>query len=247
MTRQRPEIVFFDLGDTLVRAEPSWAAVYVSALSQHGIDIDEAALAAAMAATPWAVDGPFETTEEASYARLRALDEAILARLGHSGLPDAVFRTLDDLFQRPSAWRVFPDVVPGLRGLRAAGIRTGLISNWGWTAPVLLRALGLADLLEVVVVSARAGWHKPDPGIFRRGLEEAGVTADRAVHVGDSFTNDVVGARGAGLRPVLIDRALLDPARAPQRVPRGDPVPVVSDLVDLLDLLGALRATPAPA
>jgi putative hydrolase of the HAD superfamily len=247
VTTSRPEIVFFDLGDTLVRAEPSWAAVYLSGLAQHGIEVDERALAAAMAATPWSLDGPFEATEEASYARLRAFDESILAQLGHTGLPDGVFRTLDELFQRPATWHLFPDVVPGLRGLRAAGIRTGLISNWGWAAPALLAALGLADLLEIVVVSARAGWHKPYPGIFRRALDEAGVTADGAVHAGDSFANDVVGARAAGLRPVLIDRALRDPARATQRVPPGDPVPVVSDLLGLLDLLGVMRGAPAPA
>lgn len=246
MTSSHPEIVFFDLGDTLVRAEPSWAAAYLSGLSQHGIEVDEAALAGAMAATPWALEGPFEATEEASYARLRSFDEAILAHLGHRGVPDEVFRTLDEIFVRPETWHVFPEVVPGLGALRAAGIRTGLISNWGWAAPALLATIGLADLIEVVVVSAHTGWHKPQPGIFQAALGEAGVSAARAVHVGDSFTNDVVGARRAGLRPVLIDRAIGDPARPSQRVPPDDAVPVVSDLFALLDLLGVPRPALAP-
>ena len=49
------------------------------------------------------------------------------------------------------------------------------------------------------------GVEKPDPEIFRIALRRAGVEAAEAVHVGDLYAVDVVGARRAGLEPVLLD------------------------------------------
>ena len=48
---------------------------------------------------------------------------------------------------------------------------------------------------------------KPDSHIFNYTLETAvGVSAAEAVHVGDTYEADIVGARNAGIRPILIDR-----------------------------------------
>jgi putative hydrolase of the HAD superfamily len=50
------------------------------------------------------------------------------------------------------------------------------------------------------------GVAKPGRAIFERALELAGADPGEAVHVGDSLENDVVGARAAGIRPVLVAR-----------------------------------------
>ncbi len=60
-------------------------------------------------------------------------------------------------------------------------------------------------MLDFVVDSGAVGVEKPDPAIFRIALERAGVSAAEAMHVGDLFPVDVVGARRAGLEPVLLD------------------------------------------
>ena len=234
---ERPRIVFFDVGDTLMKAHPSWAAVYVSALAEHGLRVDESAVAAALAAEPWGVSGQFDASEDAAFAAIKEFDGRVLARLGLRGLPDAVFRSLDASFLRPDSWHVFPDVVPALSALREAGIHTGVISNWTWRAAELLDDLGLGPLLDVVTISARVGWQKPEPEIFRRALVDAGTEPAEAVHVGDSYSGDVLGARAVGVRPVLIDRRLEDPARRRVPPPQDDDLPVVSDLYGLLRLL----------
>ena len=234
---ERPRIVFFDVGDTLMRAHPSWAAVYVSALAEHGLRADESEVAAALAAEPWAVSGQFEASEEAAFAAIKEFDERVLARLGLPGLPDAVFRSLDAAFLRPDSWHVFPDVVPAISALREAGVRTGVISNWTGRAAELLDDLGLGPLLDVVTISARAGWQKPEPEIFRRALADAGTEPADAIHVGDSYSADVLGALAVGIRPVLIDRRLEDPARRRVPPPHDDDLPVVSDLYGLLSLI----------
>ena len=234
-----PEIVFFDVGDTLVRAEPSWADVYLSVCAAHGLELDRSRLEAALveATKGWDQLGPFEASEEASYRRIKAFDGAVLASLGHPDLPDSFFRAIEGAFASLSAWHIFPDVFPVLDALEAAGVRRAVISNWLWDAPELLHGLRLASRFEALVISARVGYQKPHPAIFRHALEVTGTGAERALHVGDSYRGDVLGARSVGIAPVLIARSHSDGARPRNGPPAEDPVPVIADLYGLLELL----------
>lgn len=237
----RPDVVFLDLGDTLVRVDPSWAAVYGSVFPEFGITVTDDAFHRAFAAVfaEWEGDGPFDATEEASYQRLKELDGRAFAMLGYHDLPDAFFRRVDAVFRERSAWWVYPDVLPALDALVAAGFRLAVISNWSWSAPELIHDLALARHFEAMIISARVGYQKPHRGIFEHALATMHVAPEGAVHVGDSVSADVVGARALGITPVLIAR----PDRAPGvhgAGERGD-VPVIADLLELLDLLGVTR------
>jgi putative hydrolase of the HAD superfamily len=94
--------------------------------------------------------------------------------------------------------------------------------------------LQLAPLLDGVVTSARAGARKPSAAIFVRALEVAGVAPERAVHVGDSVEEDIIGARRAGIEPILVSR---DGHEGPPGVR------TISGLSDLADELW--RSSPA--
>ena len=248
---RRPEVLFLDVGDTLIRAHPSWAGVYRQGLLEAGIDISEKDLERALlheiqAGAWWNIEDPFEPTEENSYQRIIAFDAAVLARAGHADLPDDVFRKIEDAFARRSAWYVYPDVMPSLDTLREAGIRLCVISNFVWGAPELIHDLELSSHFETLVISARVGFQKPNPGIFKLALEQMHVAPERAWHVGDSYRADVVGARRVGINGVLIDRSGNDPARA--REQHEDPeLTVITDLFELLDLLGMERPALSPA
>jgi HAD superfamily hydrolase (TIGR01549 family) len=69
-----------------------------------------------------------------------------------------------------------------------------------------IRFLGLEGEVDLLVASAAIGVAKPDPRIFRVALERAGFGASETVMVGDSWSSDVVGARGVGIRPVWFNR-----------------------------------------
>lgn len=69
-----------------------------------------------------------------------------------------------------------------------------------------LETIGLRDRVDFLVASAAVGAWKPDPGIFVAALDRARVPAEQAVMVGDSWEEDVLGARSAGIRPVWFDR-----------------------------------------
>ncbi len=234
----RPELIFFDIGDTLIRVDPSWTGAYLAAATSWGLDVDADALATAFARALgeglWDAPGPFEATPESSYQRIKAFDVRAMALLGYEDLPDEFYRHLGRFFERRAAWRVFPDVQPALESIGAAGIRRAVISNWVWALPELLHDLELAHHFEAVVASARVGYVKPQPEIFAHALQVTGIAPERAMHVGDNPDADVSGAARLGIRPVLLDRA----GRYADGIPGRPDVPVVPDLLSLVRLLG---------
>ena len=244
---ERPDVVFLDLGDTLVRAHPSWVEVYAKAFPTFGVEIarDDFQRAFSDAFEEGENEGPFEATEEASYRRLKELDGRVFAKLGYPDLPDDFFRRVEDAFAADTSWWVFPDVIPALDAVVANGIRLAVISNWSWQAPELLHDLELARHFEALIISARVGYLKPHRGIFEHALGVMGVSPDRAVHVGDSVRADVEGSRAAGITPVLIDRSTHVHAHHNDELPRD--VPVITDLFGLLDLLNVPRPEAAAA
>jgi REG-2-like HAD superfamily hydrolase len=244
--RLRPRVVLLDVGETLLRPEPSWRDVYASVFTARGIDVtpDEFEQAFKESWADWEEEGPFEATEEGSFQRFMALDRLVFRRLGHDDLPESFFRAIDAAFHRRAAWHVFPEVMPALDALRAAGFRLGVVSNWGWTAPELLHLLELASHFEVLSISARVGYQKPHPAIFRHALEVLDSMPEDAIHVGDDPVADVAGARRAGIQPVLIVREHRR-AAIPDPEARADGAPVISDLDGLLDLLGVDRPVAA--
>jgi putative hydrolase of the HAD superfamily len=244
--RRDPSVVFLDVGDTLLRAHPSWSGVYRRVLEEHGIEVDERALRAALdrtfATVDPALEGPFEATEEASFRRLVRFDARVLAELGHPPQPEAFYRHLEDAFADRSAWWIFEDVPWSLTALQEAGYRLAVISNWAWALPELLHTLALAGHFEALVTSARVGYEKPHPGIFAHALAVMRVAPEEAIHVGDSPRADVEGARRSGIEPVLIARGTHPHVHGSLPVDAG--VPVIHDLYGLLDLLGVARPVP---
>jgi len=245
-----PEVIFFDVGDTLIRAHPSWAGVYREGLLEFGIDVPEkdlerALLEETMAGAWWLNEEPFEPTEENSYDRIKQFDLAVLGRVGHTDVDDEAIRLIEAAFTKRSAWYVFPDVMPALRAIGNAGVRMGVISNFVWGGAELIHDLELAQHFEALTISARVGFQKPHHGIFQHALDAMHVDPRDAIHIGDSYKADVTGARAMGIEPVLIDRGGGDPARV--RDERNDPdLPIVADLNELLDLLGIERPAPTP-
>jgi len=251
MSPSRPDVIFLDVGDTLIRAHPSWAGVYRQGLLEFGIDIDEAELERALLEETqvgawWNIEDPFEPTEQNSYERIVKFDAAVLARAGHDNLDAKVFRSIEEAFARRSAWYVYPDVLPALDALKDAGIRLCVISNFVWGAPELIHDLELSSHFEHMVISARVGFQKPNPGIFQHALDVMHIAPERALHVGDSYRADIVGARRLGINAVLMARDGRDAARQSQDLDDPDLI-VVTDLFELLDLLAIERPAISPA
>jgi putative hydrolase of the HAD superfamily len=210
----RYDVVTFDMGATLVRFFPSEDDLYLAAFHAAGLRPDPAAL---RRARDLAWREYFESagcaTFEPSEARDREIEESMTRRvLGHLGLdaPQLVQplqAAIKAAFKEPGAVRVYPEVIDVLQSLRARGYRLGIISNWSWDLHEYVEQVGLTGYFGAIVASARAGCDKPHPGIFLQALQALNSPPDRAMHVGDSYAADVVGALGVGMGALWLDRA----------------------------------------
>lgn len=135
-----------------------------------------------------------------------------------------------------------PGASEGLRALRAAGLRTALVCDTGFSSGRVVRKLlaraGLTGLLDVLVFSNEVGVPKPNPRMFRTALEGVGAEPRQAVHVGDLRRTDVAGARAAGMKTVRIAATHDDPAL--DGLPEADEV--VGSHAELPDALRRLGA-----
>lgn len=202
--------VFLDIGDTVMRPNPSWEHVYAIAFEEYGVNVEVEALHGALRRAyhrgGFGFDHGFDASAETSFARTMEIDRAAIADLGLDPMPESFFRRLSELFMLTSNWHVFPDASPALEALRSRGLVVGAVSNWVWQLPELLHALRLVRHFDFIAASSRIGFEKPHPEIFRWALEQAAVEPAQTIHVGDHLDADVAGARAAGIQPVLIDR-----------------------------------------
>jgi putative hydrolase of the HAD superfamily len=129
-----------------------------------------------------------------------------LARqLGHSPGPDQVARALRLRMRAIRASiRLRPDAVATLRRLRAAGLRTGLVSDCTEEVPALFPDLPIADLLDVTVFSVEVGAAKPEPAIFHIATRRLRAAPARCLYVGDGGGRELSGAEAVGMRAVRL-------------------------------------------
>ena len=122
-----------------------------------------------------------------------------------------------------------------LRRLKEKGLKLGLITNG---VPAVQRhvieTLGLQRYLDYFIIGELEGYHKPDPRLFQRALELAGVKRRQMLYVGDSLITDVLGASRAGI-PVAWLR------QKEQRIPDNLPAPdyAIADLSEVLSIAAA--------
>ena len=186
--------VLLDALGTLVELEPPWPLL----AADLGLDVDDAERAM-RAEMSYYRDHSHEGRDAESLADLRRRCAAIVSsELGREVTPDQLMAAIH--------FRAYPDALPALAELRGMGLRLVCVSNWDVSLPSVLDRCGLAQGLDAVVTSAGAGARKPDPAIFYAGLNVAGCDAGDALHVGDTESEDVEGARAAGTRALLIDR-----------------------------------------
>lgn len=205
------ETVFLDAGGVLLY--PNWRRVS-DALAVQGVIVSPDALVKADPVARRELDdtGVIGGTTDAT--RGWVYFDLVLA---HAGIArsEATGAALADLHRYHTAsnlWEYVPPyVVPALEQLRALGLRLVVVSNANGTLLKHMDRLGLTRRFDCVLDSADEGVEKPDPRFFDIALARSGARKDTTIHVGDLYHVDVVGARNAGLRGVLLDEADLRP------------------------------------
>ncbi len=201
------ETLFLDAGGVLVH--PSWTRIG-AALARQGVHAEPAALMHADPRAKHELDVAQRITQTTDAVRAPRYLELVLAHAGIAASPatELALAEVRDYHARENLWEDVPtDVIPALGRLRAAGLRLVVVSNANGRLRAAFDRIGLTRHLDDIIDSSEVGYEKPDPAIFRLALARAGAEPARALHVGDLYHVDVVGARAAGVRALLLDPA----------------------------------------
>jgi HAD superfamily hydrolase (TIGR01509 family) len=199
--------VFLDAGGVLV--VPNWTRVS-SVMAGHGVNVSAAALAAADPHARRQLDRTLTVQTTNDSGRGWLYFDLVLQSAGVqiSERTDAALAELQTYHRAQNLWEHVPDnVFPALRALRSRRLHLTVVSNANGTLCACFDRLGLAACVDCVLDSCDVGVEKPDPRFFTLALERSGGEPATTIHVGDIYHIDVVGARGAGIRPVLLDEA----------------------------------------
>ncbi len=204
--------VFFDLVNTLVRHDPPPEVRQQMALREVGIesspdDLRRGFWAANDYFSREAARSPIENRPDAE--KIEVFIEFERTWLQEAGIDASRELSLEmlQLVHRENPGIVpFEDTVLILAELRKRGMVVGLVSNLDTTLDRFCPDFDLASHLDFVIVSHEVGFEKPQVQIFEAALERAEVEACASIMVGDQYHADIVGAIGAGIKPLWLDR-----------------------------------------
>jgi putative hydrolase of the HAD superfamily len=199
--------VLFDVGDTLITADPPVHEVALTMSSQFFPGLAPSLLLSALAAARAFFNKYYVNYSSQEEDRLLAdMAQAMRTALRETADVDIDFLPFVKRVRDSIRYRPFPDVLPTLRSLLERGKTLAVVSNWDPALSTLLAELGLAEFFTFILPSAEIGVEKPDARIFKLALQRLGLRPQEAVHIGDKYEADVVGARAVGITPILLDR-----------------------------------------
>jgi 2-haloalkanoic acid dehalogenase type II len=205
-----PRVVFFDFFETLA-TDPLVARtrsqVWADACAECGIARAEPRIAEALASTDRRLGERIYDYVGRTPEFWRLYQEATFETLGIRDHREELRVRLNRRFSDPSTIELYPESRRVLEALRGRGYRLGMISDATDFLLVVLKHLRIDGLFDTVTYSQQAGAWKPDPRIFALALTRAGCAAEQAVHVGDSWEADYLGATNAGLSAVWLNRS----------------------------------------
>ena len=216
-TIETPEIIFIDAAGTLFEVRGSVGEIYALVAASFNVMVPPAAINEAFARLlpshlPMVVPHNLSASDHkrAEFDWWKDLAQTIFEPYQPIPEFDRLFHALFHAFTKPEAWHVFPDVVPALTKLREKRIALAVLSNFDSRLLEILDVLKLTQYFEAVHFSTAVGYAKPDARIFNAALAHHHAEAARAWHIGDSQSEDIVGARASGIRAIWLDRSQRD-------------------------------------
>ncbi|MBI3548890.1 MAG: HAD family hydrolase [Elusimicrobia bacterium] len=216
--------LLLDAGGTMVF--PNFKRVSAE-LAKDGIIVAPEVLASAEAKVRFEIDNPDIVKQTNDSERWKNYLKRLFAIIGVKNIPFTTLLRIKLYHDIHNLWDHVPEEVPGDLELLAKRFRLGVISNSNGTVRKLLNRVKLAHHFEVIIDSKEEKIEKPDPRLFQIALEKMKLKPEESYYVGDIYYIDVVGARSAGMTPILIDPMDLYAGRDVARVKR------LSEIADL--------------
>ena len=97
---------------------------------------------------------------------------------------------------------VNPDVFQLLSHLKSMGVKLAIVSNCSSEEVKVIKQSRIYEFFDQVILSYEVGLQKPDIRIYKKAADLLGVAIDECVFVGDGGSNELVGARDAGMKAI---------------------------------------------
>jgi HAD superfamily hydrolase (TIGR01549 family) len=204
--------VFFDFYNTLASYSPPREDVYINSCRELGIDVEAKALFNSLSAADIFYrneNSKSPVDKRPPEEQLNFYVEYITRIVGGAGTQisrDQALKILTRIREYKWEFKAYTDAISTMDTLKRRGLIVGLISNVAQDMESTYDRLGLQPYLDFKVTSAEVGFDKPRPEIFMAALKKAAVKPEEALYIGDQYQIDIVGARGVGIKALLIDR-----------------------------------------
>jgi putative hydrolase of the HAD superfamily len=207
--------VLFDVDFTLFRPGPELGPEgYRRVGERHGLTLDPGLYDAARAAAIEELQRNHELVHDEEIW-IAFTEQIVLGMGADSGGARACATDMVREWERHENFSLYEDALPVLDELRRHDLKIGLISNGQRDLDEFARHHELE--VDAIVGSKAHGRVKPHASIFFAALQALVVSPDEVAMVGDSYEDDIEGARALGIRAILLDRDRTRP-EAPDRI-----------------------------
>jgi putative hydrolase of the HAD superfamily len=196
--------VLFDVDFTLFRPGPELGPEgYHRIGERHGLTLDPALYGQARSQAIETLQHNHELVHDEEIW-IAFTEQIVLGMGGDAGPARACATEMVREWERHENFSLYEDALPALEELRRHELKVGLISNGQRDLEEFAEHHALD--VDAIVGSKAHGRVKPHASIFVAALQALSTRPDETVMVGDSFEDDIEGARALGLRAILLDR-----------------------------------------
>ncbi len=193
----------FDYGGTLDTGGCHWGKVLWHSYERCRVPVTEAQFREAYVQTERALAGRLIIGRDFTFrmtlaTKVRMQMEFLSQQVG-SGLLSLAGEVVDDLYARTVAQTAHSREV--LLRLRQR-FPLVLVTNFYGNMPVVLQEFGFGGLFLSVIESSVVGIRKPDPRLFRMGVEALDLPPADVTVVGDSIDKDIIPSKEIGCTTV---------------------------------------------
>ena len=199
-----------DAAGTLIRPWPSVGTVYAQTAREHGIIAEDKEIDRRF----YKVFGNIQKNQSITLGEEKDFWKTVVLKTFQPFAKpieiEPVFEKLWDLFAQGDHWRLSENAETTLQALRDRGYRIALLSNNDSRLRNIIQDLGIASIFEQIFISSEIGLEKPNPKIFKYVEKEMNASAEEILHLGDSYSRDFEGAKGAGWSALLFGKPKIE-------------------------------------
>lgn len=204
--------IFFDFGDTLASTNPPFLIRLASAFRDCGYNVSDEDFERAYLKTDYEIHRKY--LERGTISPLEYRDwffPKLCRHLSLEGESKMIRERMRTALRKIDYTRsALPGAIQLIELLKVRGLTLAVISNNDGTTQEKCQEVGIRDYFDIIADSTNLGVVKPDSRIFQFVLDKLNILPSEALHIGDLYGSDVLGARNAGLDVIWLNRRRIE-------------------------------------